>query len=96
MLPKQPRLIAKMIIDNQDNLKIFAIPPEYFTVGLFQDIAAAITAPGTLVATGTGTYLKYYDDELGPHLKAWRAAGNDRFIVSTNGNSYLLEVRRFE
>jgi hypothetical protein len=48
------------------------------------------------VKTGTGTYLKYYDDETGPRLKAWRAAGNERFAVRTGGRVYLLEVRRFD
>ena len=46
--------------------------------------------------TGTGTYLKYYDDELGLRLKAWRNDGNDRFAVRTAGALYLLEVRRFD
>jgi hypothetical protein len=48
------------------------------------------------VKTGTGTYLKYYDDETGPRLKAWRADGNERFAVRTAGQVYLLEVRRFD
>lgn len=95
LTPKRPRILAKAVSSNPDNLKIFEIPPDYFTVGLFKDIAAAIAEPGKLVDTGTGSYFKYYDDDLGSKLKAWRHAGNDRFIVRTNGKSYLLEVRRF-
>ncbi|MDH3741463.1 MAG: hypothetical protein OER56_07685 [Hyphomicrobiales bacterium] len=96
LIPKRPRLVAKTVSANPDNLKVFDIPPDYFTVGLFNDIAAAISEPGKLVDTNTGGYLKYYDDDVGPRLKAWREAGNDRFIVRTGGQTYLLEVRRFK
>ena len=77
-------------------MRVFDIPNEYFRVGLFQDIAAAIAAPGQQVKTSTGTYLKYYDDDVGLRLKAWRNAGNDRFAVRTEDALYLLEVRRFD
>ncbi|NNE24365.1 MAG: hypothetical protein HKN11_17325 [Rhizobiales bacterium] len=96
LLPKRPRLVAKTVSENPDNLKVFDIPPDYFTVGLFTDIAAAIADPGKLVDTSTGGYLKYYDDDVGPRLRAWREAGNDRFIVRTGSKTYLLEVRRFK
>ena len=54
-----------------------------------------IADQGKLVDTGTGSYFKYYDDDVGPRLRAWREAENDRFIVRTGGKRYLLEVRRF-
>ena len=95
-LPKSPRLVASVVTDVPADVREFDIPDEYFRVGLFQDIAAAIAAPGEEVKTGTGTYLKYYDDETGPRLKAWRADGNERFAVRTGGQVYLLEVRRFD
>jgi len=95
-LPKQPRLVATPAAEPPPNLRAFEIPEEYFRVGLFQDIAAAIAAPGQEVGTGTGTYLKYYDDDLGPRLKAWREAGHDRFAVRSGGKLYVLEVRRFD
>lgn len=95
-LPKSPRLVATPLDAPPAEVRVFDIPPEYFRVGLFQDIAEAIAAPGRQAKTSTGTYLKYYDDELGPDLKAWREAGNDRFAVRTGGTLYLLEVRRFE
>jgi hypothetical protein len=93
-LPKSPRLVATAVSAPPADVRVFDIPPDYFRVGLFQDIAAAIAAPNSEVKTSTGTYLKYYDDELGLRLKAWRNAGNDRFAVRTGGALYLLEVRR--
>ena len=96
VLPKDPRLVATSLREPPPDVRIFEIPQEYFRVGLFQDIAAAIAAPNQEVRTGTGTYLKYYDDELGLRLKAWRKDGNDRFAVRTAGQTYLLEVRRFD
>ncbi len=95
-LPKSPRLVATPLTELPSDVRVFDIPQEYFRVGLFQDIAAAIAAPNALVDTHTGTYLKYYDDELGLRLKAWREAGNDRFGVRTDGKAYLLEVRRLD
>jgi len=95
-LPKSPRLVATPLDAPPPDVRIFEIPNEYFRVGLFQDIAAAIAAPDQEVKTSTGDYLKYYDDELGPTLRAWRDAGNDRFAVRTDGALYLLEVRRFD
>lgn len=93
-LPKGPRLVATPVEVPPPGVRVFDIPAEYFRVGLFQDIAAAIAAPDQEVKTSTGTYLKYYEDELGPNLKAWRDAGNDRFAVRTGGTLYVLEVRR--
>lgn len=94
--PKRPRLVATKVATAPDGLRVFEIPPDYFTVGLFRDIAEAIAEPGALIDTGTGTYLKYYDDDLGPRLKAWRNDGNDRFAVKTGGTIYVLEVKRFD
>jgi hypothetical protein len=95
-LPKSPRLVATALSEPSPGVRVFDIPNEYFRVGLFQDIAAAIAAPGQQVKTSTGTYLKYYDDDVGLRLKAWRNAGNDRFAVRTEDALYLLEVRRFD
>ncbi|MFT5181401.1 MAG: hypothetical protein ACI8S3_001285 [Alphaproteobacteria bacterium] len=94
--PKSPRLVATVLDSPPADVSVFEIPQEYFRVGLFQDIAAAIAAPNQEVKTSTGTYLKYYDDEVGLRLKAWRKAGNDRFAVRTAGQLYLLQVRRFD
>jgi hypothetical protein len=96
LIAKSPRLVATAAGEPPADLRVFDIPAEYFRVGLFQDIAAAIAAPGQEVDTSTGTYLKYYDDELGLRLKAWREAGNDRFAVRTGEKLYALEVRRFD
>lgn len=93
-LPKRPRLVASPVDEIPSDTRVFEIPPDYFEVGLFQDIAAAIAAPGTEVDTSTGTYLKYYDDELGPRLKDWRDEGNDRFAIRTGGRTYVLTVSR--
>ena len=95
-LPKRPRLVASAVDDVPPGTRVFDIPPDYFEVGLFQDIAAAIAAPGTEVDTSTGTYLKYYDDELGPRLKDWRDEGNDRFAIRSGGRTYVLTVSRPE
>jgi len=92
--PKRPRLVAIAAEAPPADLPVFDIPGERFEVGLFQDIAAAIAAPGEAVETGTGTYLKYEDDETGLELKAWRADGNDRFAVRTDGRVFVMEVRR--
>jgi len=93
-LPKRPRLVASPVDDVPPDTRVFEIPADYFEVGLFQDIAAAIAAPGTQVDTSTGTYLKYYDDELGPRLKHWRDEGNDRFAVRTGGRTFVMTVSR--
>jgi hypothetical protein len=95
-LPKRPRLVATPVDDVPPDVRAFEIPSDYFEVGLFQDIAAAIASPGTQVDTSTGSYLKYYDDELGPQLKQWREEGNDRFAVRTGGRTYVLSVSRPE
>ena len=94
--PKSPKLVATPVSEPPDDTRIFEIPADYFTVGLFQDIEAAIASPGSEIPTGTGTYLKYYDDELGPRLRQHREDGHDRFTIRTEGRLYLLEVRRFE
>ncbi|MFW6077793.1 MAG: hypothetical protein ACOC71_08560, partial [Hyphomicrobiales bacterium] len=96
LLPKRPRLVATAVDAVPSDLRVFEIPLDYFDVGLFQDIAEAIASPGTQVDTSTGTYLQYYDDELGPRLKAWREQGNDRFAVRTGGQVYVLDVSRPE
>lgn len=95
-LPKSPRIVATPLTALPADVRVFDIPGEYFRVGLFQDIAAAIAVPNSEVETHTGDYLKYYDDEVGLRLKAWRNAGNDRFAVRSEGKLYLLEVRRFD
>ncbi|NNE84938.1 MAG: hypothetical protein HKN28_13320 [Alphaproteobacteria bacterium] len=95
-LPKSPRLVATPLSAAPADVKVFDIPQEYFEVGLFQDIAAAIDAPNQEVKTSTSDYLKYYDDEVGLRLKRWRNDGNDRFAVRTAGRTYLMEVRRFD
>lgn len=96
LLPKRPRLVAELVDAIPGDLKVFDIPQDYFVAGLFSDIAAAIAEPGKLVDTNTGGYLKYYDDDVGIRLKAWREAGNDRFAVRTGGNIYVMEIRRFK
>ena len=92
LLPKRPRLVATPVDVVPPGTRLFEIPPDYLEAGLFQDVAAAIASPGTAVDTGTGTYLKYYDDDLGPRLKQWRDEGHDRFAVRTGGRSYVLTV----
>jgi hypothetical protein len=92
-LPRSPRLVAEAVPALPPGVPVFEIPDEYFRVGLFQDVAAAIAAPGAEVKTNTGTYLKYNDDDTGLRLKAWREAGHDRFAVRSEGRLYLLEVR---
>ena len=94
--PRSPRLVATVLSEAPDDLRVFDIPAERFRVGLFSDIAKAIAKPGQEVKTGTGTYLKYHDDTTGPLLKSWRRAGNDRFAVRTGDRLYLLEIRRFK
>jgi hypothetical protein len=94
--PKKPRMVATPVDAPPAGVRVFDIPGDYFRVGLFQDIAAAIAAPNEEVKTSTGTYLKYYDDEVGLRLNEWRKAGNDRFAVRTDGALYLLEIRRFD
>jgi len=95
-LPRSPWLIATAISEAPADVRVFEISAQRFRVGLFQDIAAAIAAPGTEVKTDTGTYLAYDGDRTGPELKAWRTSGHDRFAVRTGETLYLLEVRRFD
>lgn len=94
--PKTPRLTAARVETAPEGVRVFDIPRDYFRFGMFKDIAAAIAAPGTKVKTGTGSYLKYGDDDLGPRLKAWRRAGNDSFAVRSGGAVYLLKIHRFD
>jgi hypothetical protein len=96
LLRKRPRLVAAAVDEVPADVRVFEIPANYFDVGLFQDIAAAIASPGTEVDTGTGTYLKYYDDAVGPQLKQWREQGNDRFAVRTGVRTYVLTISRPE
>jgi hypothetical protein len=93
-LPKSPRLVATRVASVPDGVRVFDISEEHFRAGLFQDIGSALATPGIEIETGTGTYLKYGDDELGPQLRDWREAGNDRFGVRSEGRLYLLEVQR--
>lgn len=95
LLAKSPRLVARLLKGEGGDVPVFEIPPDYFTAGLFSDIAEAIAAPGTEVKTSTGDHLKYYDDDVGVRLRKWRDAGNKRFIVSSSGSRYLLEVKTF-
>ena len=96
LLPKSPKLVAARVGETPTNAPLFDIPDEYLTAGMFQDIDAAVRHPGTEVDTGTGTYLQYYDDDLGPRLKAYREAGNDTFFVRAQNQLYKLTVLRFD
>jgi hypothetical protein len=93
LVARRPRIVAVPVKVAPDGVRVFDIPDIYLDVGLFKDIAEAIALPGTPVRTGTGTYLKYNDDDIGLRLKAWRHDGNDRFVVTTRGKMFLLEVR---
>ena len=96
LLPKRPRIVARPVDEAPADVRVFDIPADYLDVGLFTDIAEAIASPGSEVDTGTGSYLQYYDDELGPRLRAWREEGHDRFAVRTGGRTYVLTVTRRE
>ncbi len=96
LLAKRPRLVAWRRDSGGDDLPVFVIPPDYFKVGLFGDIAEAIKTPGEEVKTGTGDYLKYHDDDVGVRLRKWRGDGNREFIVMTGGVRYHMEVRTFD
>lgn len=96
LLPKRPPIVAMPVDEAPADVRVFDIPANYLDVGLFSDIAKAIASPGSKVNTGTGSYLKYHDDELGPRLRAWREEGNDRFAVRTAGQTYVLTVTRPE
>jgi hypothetical protein len=95
-LQRSPRLVATLVDRVPKGVRVFDIPAQRFQVGLYQDIARAMARPGAEVKTGTGTYLKYADDNTGPELKAYRQAGNDRFAVRSGAKLYLLQVRRFK
>ena len=92
-LPKDPTVTAHVVDAPPPEEPVFEIPPEYFEVGLFRDIAAAIGAPGTAVATGTGDYLRYRDDDVGVRLREHRTR-HDRFHVRSAGTLYRLDVQR--
>jgi hypothetical protein len=94
--PKRPRIVATPVDEAPADVRVFDIPADYFDVGLFTDIAEAIASPGSEVDTDTGSYLQYYDDELGPRLRAWREDGHDRFAVRTAGRTYVMAVKRRE
>lgn len=93
---RPPQIVATAVSAEPDGLRVFEIPGSYFVSGLFQDIAAAIESPGQEVAASTGTYLKYYDDELGPELREWIESGNESFVVRSEGALYVLEIRRYD
>jgi hypothetical protein len=89
-LPRDPVVVARRI-DGATGEPVFEIPSAYFEVGLFRDIAAAVAAPGESVDTGTGDYLKYYDDDVGPRLREYRST-HSSFIVRVDGRTYRLDV----
>jgi hypothetical protein len=93
LLPRLPRIIAKKIKGGLVGDPIFSIPSSYFDAGLFQDIAAAINAPGLPVKANTGDHLKYYEDDVGPRLKTFRD-NNESFIVETAGVFYRLTMEQ--
>jgi hypothetical protein len=93
LLPPDPTLTAAPAGDPAPSEPVFVIPPRYFEVGLFRDIAAAIAEPGTAVETSTGDYLKYGDDDVGPRLRQWRRE-HDSFLVEVNGKRWRLSVDR--
>ena len=96
LIPKSPRLVAKRLKGAADGLPVFDIPPDYFKVGLFSDIAKSIASPGREIKASSGDYLKYYDDDVGLRLKKWLRAGNDRFVVQSGGVHHVLILKRFE
>lgn len=96
LYPKSPRLVATKLDAVPGDVPVFEISRQRFDVGLFTDIAEAILRPGAEVKTSTGSYLKYADDDTGVRLREWRESGQNRFCVATDGEFYLLEVRRFE
>ena len=84
-----------MVPTAPDGEPTFVIPASYFDAGLFRDIAAAIVMPGKAVQTGTGDYLKYYDDDVGVRLREFRKR-RDVFHVQVGGTLYQLVVKRPE
>lgn len=93
-LPRDPTIVATPLERAPEGSRVFQIPELYIRSGLFQDIARAIAQPGKEVATSTGDYLQYEDDRLGPRLREFREAGNDRFVVELQGRLYLMETKR--
>jgi hypothetical protein len=91
LLPKDPEVVARKVDAAPAGATVFAIPSSYFEVGLFRDIAAAIAVPGDSVETGTGDYLKYYDDDVGPRLREYRDT-HSTFFVRVDGRLYRLDA----
>jgi len=89
-LPRDPVLVARSVEDSSGE-PVFEIPAAYFAAGLFRDIAAAVAAPGESVETGTGDYLKYSGDDVGPRLREHRGK-HSTFVVRVDGGLYRLEV----
>ena len=93
LLRRSPRISAVMLFATPTDEPVFAIPPNYFKAGLFSDISEAIASPGKEVKASTGGHLKYYEDDVGPRLKAYRDSGQAAFVIDTGGVLYRLSVK---
>ena len=94
-LPKDPQVTAVVVDVVPSDTEVFEIPPAYFEVGLFKDVAAATADPGNSVRTSSGDYLKYYDDDVGVRLRRYRRT-HDEFYVQVGATVYRMTVERPE
>lgn len=92
VIPKSPRLVGeKLTTSVPAGVPVFDIPPLYYDVGMFVDLAAAMGSPGQEVKTSTGTYLKYANDDVGVRLKKYRQ-DHDVFFVRSDGETWHFRV----
>ncbi|MGB0747631.1 MAG: hypothetical protein ACPGO3_02705 [Magnetospiraceae bacterium] len=95
LLPRPPSLTATPVPDSTaEGRTVFDISAMEFTVGLFADIAQAISHPGTAVEKG-GTYLRHQDFDTSERLNQWLADGNRKFLIRTDAGLFELNVTRY-
>jgi hypothetical protein len=73
---------------------LFPISDMEFTVGLFQDIEAAIKSPGTEVDKAMGAYIIHRDYSTSRQINEYLDAGRSNFFVRAHGACWRMTIHQ--
>jgi len=93
LFPKTPSLVAEPWTC-ETPAPVYTISDMEFRVGLFQDIEAAIDAPGTEVDKSMGDYIEHRDYATSRQLNVYINAGHPTFFIRARGECWRLTIHR--
>lgn len=93
LFPKTPSLVAEPWTC-ETPAPVYTISDMEFRVGLFQDIEAAIDAPGTEVDKSMGDYIEHRDYTTSRQINVYINAGHSTFFIRARGACWRLTIHR--